>query len=88
METQIANLCLDCQTHYQKLSDSLKTAKNDSVSSVAIHNELGRFRIWVNSIGAMLPGKHSLDFKLKDVKFLYKSIVRLLEDIREILMEG
>jgi hypothetical protein len=38
--------------------------------------------------GAMRPGKYSLDSKLCDVKFLYQSILLLLQDLKESLTEG
>jgi hypothetical protein len=86
---KIASLCIDCQTEYCELSQALiRTPKSQIPSSVSIQNEHGRFRIWARDAGAMRTGKHSLEYKLHDVSFLSQSIVMLLQDLNETLIEG
>jgi hypothetical protein len=85
-DQRIAKLSLDCQSDYQSLSEALDVLGDKStLSSVAIQNELGRFRIWVKEIGAMHKEKHSLDFKLRDIEHLRQGIIMLLEDLKESL---
>ena len=88
-DQRIAKLCLECQSDYQSLTESLAVLGDKStLSSIAVQNELGRFRIWVNEIGAMHKEKHSLDFKLRDIEHLRQGIIMLLEDLKESLRIG
>lgn len=85
----IASLCLDCQNHFQVLYNSLQNKNKESeLSTVAVENELGRFRIWASNIGATHTGRFSLDYRLRDAEYLYVDAVSLLEDIKEGLIEG
>jgi hypothetical protein len=85
----ITSLCLDCQHHFRILHDTLQRKKKESeLSSVAVENELGRFRIWASDIGAMHIGRRSLDYRLQYVNYLYVDVISLLEDIKDGLIEG
>ena len=85
----IATLCLDCQKHFRTLHDTLQSKNKDNeLSSIAVQNELGRFRIWASNIGAMHIGRLSLDYRLRDADYLYQDVTSLLEDIKESLIEG
>jgi|SRR5277367_2749015 len=86
---KIPLLCLNCETSYKKFAEALSRAGGGIVpSSISVCNELGRFRIWARDGGAMRTGKHALESKLRDVKFLSQGIAMLLEDLRESLTEG
>ena len=85
----IARLCLDCQSQFEVLRDAIRSKNKDrELSSVAVQNELGRFRIWASNIGAMHTGRLSLDYKLQDAEYLYEDVKSLLEDIKDSLLEG
>ena len=86
---RIAGLCLECEKSYQSLRDALcNTGKEVMLLGDAVQNELGRFRIWVNSIGAMHVGRRSLNDRLTDATHIYQNVISLLEDINETLKDG
>jgi hypothetical protein len=90
--TIIARLCLDCQSNFVFLIhriDTIDVVQAPAVlSGAAIENELGRFKLWASNIGAMNVGKASLDYRLKDVKYLTQNVQSLLEYLKESLSEG
>lgn len=86
----LARLSLDCQTRFEILNTSLTSANGGkfALSSTAIDDELGRFRLWASNIGAINIGKASLDYRLRDVEYLHQNVKSLLEDLKESLREG
>lgn len=48
-------------------------------------DELGRFRTWVGNISAHRTGRRSLEYRLRDSSNLQRSVLALLEDVRESL---
>ena len=61
-----------------------------SISRDDCLDELGRFRMWANNIGAFLRIEHrnSLDFRLREAFKITSRIVELLEDLAESLGDG
>ena len=61
-----------------------------SISRDDCLDELGRFRVWANNIGAFLRIEHrnSLDFRLREVFKITSRIHELLEDLAESLEDG
>jgi hypothetical protein len=53
-----------------------------------LEEDLGRFRVWANDIGAHRIGRSSLDFRLRDALHLVERILSLLEDLTEALDDG
>lgn len=53
-------------------------------------DELGRFRMWANNIGAFLHIEHrnSLDFRLREAFTITSRMAELLEDLAESLGDG
>ena len=88
-DQRIARLTLECQAEYQRLCKALDLATDQkTLSSVAVQNELGRFRIWIKDIGALHKDKHSLDSKLRDIDYLRQGVTLLLVDLKESLKTG
>jgi len=88
----IAKVSLGCQKHFWALSDALETIEGSKyqaeLSSAAVNDELGRFRIWAGNIGALKTGRASLDYRLRDVGYLHQNVVSLLEGLSQSLYEG
>ena len=85
----IARLCLECET---ALNDTFEAAgrtdfQNDQFVAT-MRDELGRFRIWASTIGALNSGTASLDDSLQDVKYLHQNVKSLLEDLKRSTSEG
>ncbi len=61
-----------------------------SISPAACLDELGRFRLWANNIGALLSGDHqnSLDFRLRGASKICSRVVEFLDDLAEALDDG
>ena|SRR5437762_1643197 len=87
----IARLGFDCQKGFVALKATLAGASDqyiDEVTSSAVDDELGRFRIWATNIGALSVGRASLDYRLREADYLYQNVKSLLEDLKESLSEG
>lgn len=88
-DQRIARFSLECQAGYQRLCSALELATDQkTLSTVAVQNELGRFRIWIKDIGALHQDKHSLDSKLRDVDYLRHGVTLLLVDLKKTLTTG
>jgi len=88
-ERQLALLSLECQKAFQVLVNTLDTVGDEHQSSnIVIEDELGRFRLWANNIGAMRTGKASLDYRLREVDFLFHNVKLLLQGLKQNLNEG
>ena len=54
----------------------------------AIEECNGRFRVWSGNIGAHQTGKGSLDYRLRNASYIKARVLRLLEDLAELLSDG
>ena len=54
----------------------------------AIEECNGRFRVWSGNIGAHQTGKGSLDYRIRDASHIKTRVLRLLEDLVELLSDG
>jgi hypothetical protein len=91
MDQTIALLSLECQSNFEILTKSIDTDESTSqthLSSMAIVEELGRFRIWASNIGASNVGKASLDYRLRDAEYLFHNVKSLLENLSANLIKG
>ena len=86
-EAVIATFSLKCQEHFEELAETLLTAKRH-ISSFAVEDELGRFRLWANNIGAAKVGTASLDYRLRDATYLFQNVKSLLEELEKTLKQG
>lgn len=87
----IARLGFECQRRFAVLREAVAstiTGYDDDVTSSAVDDELGRFRIWAKNIGALSVGRASLDYRLRDADYLNNNVKSLLEDLNESLCEG
>src|SRR5271169_3814075 len=83
----IATLSLNCQGNFEELCDALWNTKAE-LSASSVEDELGRFRLWANNIGAAKKGQASLDYRLRDVTYLHQNVMSLLEDLEKTLKKG
>jgi len=97
-EATIATLSVSCQTHFEEFIDALeatstrmRTERNESryeLSRTAVEDELDRFRLWANNIGAAKIGRASLDYRLRDAEYLFRNVKSLLVDLERSLSQG
>ncbi|KXG54364.1 uncharacterized protein PGRI_075080 [Penicillium griseofulvum] len=65
-------------------------ALSDHVEEVPLQDwtdELGRLRVWAANIGAHQTRQSSLDYRLRDASHIRSQIVRLLEQVQELLTD-
>lgn len=53
-----------------------------------INDQQTRFKVWSGSIGAHRDGTSSLDYRLRDASGIRLQVVRLLQDLSELLRDG
>jgi hypothetical protein len=91
MDQTIEMMSRECHHNFEELGLALSTDEGQVqtiVSSLAVTNELGRFRIWASNIGALGIGTTSLDYRLRDAEYLFFTVKSLLESLRENLEDG
>lgn len=91
LTSPIAERSCDCQQLFIQLSSLLHDDRPDYlISPAAILDELGRFRLWANNIGAFLriDYQNSLDFRLRDASTIRSRVVEFLGDLEEALENG
>ena len=54
----------------------------------ALKESYGRFRIWCANIAAHRRDKTSLDYRLRGSPQIKLNIIKMVEDLRELLLEG
>lgn len=86
-EAAIAIISLNCQQSFEELYDALENAKW-KLSTSAVEDELIRFRLWANNIGAAKKGRASLDYRLRYAAYLFQNVKSLLEDLQDTLKKG
>ena len=91
LTSPIAERSCRCLQLFGRLSYLLEDKTSSHfISSAVCLDELGRFRLWANNIGAFLSVKHrnSLDFRLREASKICGRIVEFLEDLIEALDDG
>ena len=90
MEQKISPLTHDCQSGFESLIETLKSSEDkrfgDEASNVG--DELARFRLWANNIGAANRGIASLDYRLRNAEYLSRTFENLLSSLSETLVLG
>lgn len=84
----IAQLGFECQRQIEVLYAKLESDNAQAELSMAVGDELGRFRLWASNIGALNTGRASLDYRVRDAEYLDQNIKSLLQDLKESLIEG
>ena len=91
LTSPIAESSCRCQQLFDRLSSLLHDNRSGYlISPAAILDELGRFRLWANNIGAFLriDYRNSLDFRLREASKIRSRIVEFLGDLAEALENG
>ena len=75
------------------LSKSVELAEEDDIRDKetvfnALKESYGRFRVWSGNIAGHRRDKTSLDYRLRGSLQIKLNIIKLLEDLRELLREG
>ena len=95
--TAISQLSVDCQEHFLAVIETARQRRELSppeiarlqATTVALEEELGRFRMWANSIGEIRKDQESLEHRLINVDYyLRNNIKELLEDLKACLNDG
>lgn len=91
LTSPIAERSSRCLQLFDRLSSLLHdNNSNNLISPAACLDELGRFCLWANNIGAFLGVKfrNSLDFRLREASKICSRVVEFLEDLVEALDDG
>ena len=91
LTSPIAERSSHCLQLFDQLSSLLHDNDSDHlISPAACTDELGRFCLWANNIGAFLKMefRNSLDFRLREASKIYSRVVEFLEDLIEALDDG
>src|SRR4051812_43610715 len=90
MDQNILRVTLDCQRHFLWLKETLEANEEDNFRNEVpnVMDELARFRMWANNIGAANTGMASLDYRLRNTESLRKRFQTLLSDLSNILISG
>jgi len=86
----LGNQCIHLFTAIYGLLDSESKEHHGAISKEDVQNELGRFRIWAENIGALQSRNKptSLEYRLREASETRLHIQQFLEDIKESLTEG
>lgn len=90
-QTSIADRTYSCLEGFNALIHALETrstGQGDELSLLAVEDQIGRFRLWAGNIGALQEGRSSLDYRLKDAKFVAENVQRLLDSLQASLIGG
>lgn len=90
-ERTICGLARQCIKAFQGLRTALEhpdQLHSAFISLPAVDDEIGRFRGWASNLGVMKTDRSSLDFRLRDVSFLFDNVITLLDSLQISLTEG
>ena len=93
-DSSIASRVATCLKDFRNLHDALEenTPQEFEVASLLkglLADNIGRFKVWAANVGAhQFARKSSLDYRLKDAPQIKNSVVRLLDDLSGMLLEG
>jgi hypothetical protein len=90
-EPTIYDLAYQCLKAFKRLRLTLEQPGplySKLISLPAVDDENGRFRGWTSNIGALKTDRSSLDFRLRDVTFLFDNVITLLDSLQASLLEG
>lgn len=86
----IADYSQKCALLFDQLMHQLGSNKNEAkLSTVAVSDEYGRFKIWAANIGAFHPGtsSKSLDYRLHEASQVGDQVKKILQDLKTSLGE-
>lgn len=82
--------CITLFNQIYALLDQPDRSYQEDLSADDIQDELGRFKVWAENIGALQPRdmKSSLEYRLRDASRTRQQVQQFLGDLRESLTEG
>ena len=81
----IADYSQECALLFDQLTHQLGSNENEvELSTVAVSDEYGRFKIWAANIGAFRPGtsSRSLDYRLREASQVGDQVKKILRDLK------
>jgi hypothetical protein len=90
-EPTIFDSAYQCLNAFKRLRLTLEQPDpmySELISLLAVEDENGRFRGWASNIGALKTDRSSLDFRLRDVTFLFDNVITVLDSLQASLLEG
>ncbi len=81
-------LCLETFETFAKTLTCSPPEKGYGSFQSAAADCIGRFRVWSGNIGAHQRGKSSLDHRLRDASYIRIRVLRLLDNLNKLLIEG
>jgi hypothetical protein len=90
-QASISDRTHSCLESFNALIHSLETHRKghgEELSLLAVEDQIGRFRLWAGNIGALQEGRGSLDYRLRDAKFVVENVQRLLDSLQASLIGG
>jgi len=91
--TMIDALGKECITLFKEVYYLLESSSQEDYATVSpddVQDELGRFRIWAENIGALQPRtkRTSLEYRLREASETRLQVQGCLEDMKEVLLES
>ena len=91
--TAISVQCNLCSRSFDQLCDVIRDTPADVpsrgyITEPLVHDEIGRFRVWLGNVGAHRLGRVSLDYRLRDALHMRESVLDLLKDQDDNIHEG
>lgn len=86
----IADCSHKCALLFDQLTHQLGSNENGAeLSTAALSDEYGRFKIWAANIGAFHPGtsSRSLDYRLREASQMGDQVEKILKDLKVSLGE-
>lgn len=85
MTASIADNVAKCRQSFAHVLDIFK----NHAYSIKLEDEFHRFDVYIRNVGAQhSTGKRSLDYRLQDASHIRNQIVRLLQDLDDLLSDG
>ena len=89
--TSIASIVAQVIDLFRRAKENFESSglnSSDESPSKAIKDYEGRFRVWCGNVGAHQTGKSSLGNRLRDAPNLTSKVLRLLQNLRKLLLEA
>lgn len=84
---QVVRLCLSAFRSLLALQDG-GLEDEDGTQVVRLQDDFARFKVWAGNIGAHRTGRGSLEYRLRDASHIRIEVLRLLEELSELLDDG
>ncbi|KAI3322270.1 hypothetical protein HD806DRAFT_144170 [Xylariaceae sp. AK1471] len=88
MGEDIAKAVSHCLSIFKLLTFKEQEWNGGQVQLSSVQDELSRFKVWAGSIGAHRTGRSSLEYRLRDASHIKSQVLRLLENLSELLQDA